>query len=64
MKELEGIRKFSIPALDWNANELVWYYYMEICQSYEPFTLAKLDTDKLDIIKSEPFCFSDFPVNS
>ena len=31
---------------------------------YEPFTLAKLDNDKLDVIKSEPFCFPDFPVNS
>ena len=64
MKVLKGIRKFSIPALDWNAKNWSNIIDWKSVKLYEPFILAKLDTNQLDLLKSEPFCFPDFPVHS
>ena len=64
MKALKGIRKFSIPTLEWNAKTWCDIIDWKSVKVYEPAILAKLDTDQLNLTKLEPLVFPDFPAHS
>ena len=64
MKVLKGVRKFSIPALNWNPSS--WWDIIDwkTVKIYEPSILKKLDSEKLNATKLEPFSFPKFPLHS
>ena len=64
MKVLKGVRKFSIPALNWNANNWIDIIDWKAVKVHEPSIIAKLTSDQLVLAKSEPYIFPNFPLHS
>ena len=64
MKVLKGVRKFSVPALNWNPSN--WWEIIDwkTVKIYEPSILTKLDSDTLNAAKLSPFSFPKFPLHS
>ena len=62
MKVLKGIRKFSIPALNWNPTSWCDIIDWNTVKVYEPSILAKLSSDDLILAQTEPVCFPNFPL--
>ena len=53
MKVLRGIRKFSIPALNWNPSSWVDIIDWKAVKVYEPSILTKLSSDELILAQNE-----------
>ena len=64
MKVLKGVRRFSIPPLNWNARKWSDIIDWDTVKVHEPSILEKLDSDKLEDAKAEHVIFPNFPVNS
>ena len=64
MKVLKGVRRFSIPPLNWSARNWCDIIDWETAKVHEPSILKKLDSDQLEASKSEPVIFPNFPLHS
>ena len=64
MKILKGVRKFSIPPLNWNASDWTEIIDWDTVKVYEPSILVKLESEQLENAKLEPVAFPKFPLHS
>ena len=64
MKVLKGVRKFSIPNLNWNPSSQWDIIEWDSVKIYEPSILEKLNVDDLKAAESVPHSFPNFPLHS
>ena len=64
MKVLKGVRKFSVPSLNWNPSSQWDIIDLENVKIYEPSILEKLNADDLKTTESAPHLFPNFPLHS
>ena len=63
-KVLQGVRKRSVPALQWDAQSWDKIIDWDKCQFHEPFILSKLEMNVIEECYAKPFCFPKYPVHS
>ena len=64
MKMLKGVRKFTIPDLDWNATEWVDIVDLDMVNIFEPSILSDISDEQLENIKIAPYSFPNYPLHS
>ena len=60
----EGMRKFTIPRLQWQAEAWPGIIDWDTVQVFQPFVLEKLSTEELENAKETPVDFPDYPCHS